>query len=480
MGAVGTQSPVVGAASQLKTTQAKRPFTKDFKSLFAMLMINLFSLRPDLQGKARYSFTSQEAIIRLQKLQFSRNASVPGSTSNTITTTTYSMSELFATQMWEWYAEARFVEQLTAGGYFTSAKSTWQLTRKGIRVLSRFVLSNGVNEEAVTELLQHERYMLPLVILERDDKTDKIFTDRTTTELIFRRFAGARPNTKDVSNKVSAASTDSNILAGIPVTVTPRSPPANSLYQFNGHACLDWILDNCMVTSEQEALAIANLFLRHGLISAEQEKEDFELGTLSGFSARTSAIYRITDRGLDSTIWELSPRQSMDTSRGTHSREAQSNSDKLLFILGDPALRLVFREFLDLRQCEENLTFYYEVKEVMETWASIKSAPEAQMETVIASVHSLYNAFLVDNAVSEVNLGSRLRKDLQASVCDLFQTPDEKATLLRATLDLFLAAQDSIFGLMASDCVPLFLQQQGNDRLYMDRSVQRGITLQAH
>ncbi|KAG8624746.1 hypothetical protein KVT40_007813 [Elsinoe batatas] len=257
-------------------------------------------------------------------------------------------------------------------------------------------------------------------------------------------------------------------------------PPANSLYQFNGHACLDWILDNCMVTSEQEALAIANLFLRHGLISAEQEKEDFELGTLSGFSARTSAMYRITDRGLDSTIWELSPRQSMDTSRSTHSREAQSNSDKLLFILEDPALRLVFREFLDLRQCEENLTFYYEVKEVMETWASIKSAPEAQMETVIAAVHSLYNAFLVDNAVSEVNLGSRLRKDLQASVCDLFQTPDEKATLLRATLDLFLAAQDSIFGLMASDCVPLFLQQQGNDRLYMDRSVQRGITLQAH
>ncbi|KAF4553346.1 Regulator of G protein signaling domain-containing protein 2 [Elsinoe fawcettii] len=462
MGGVGQQSPV------------------DFKSLFAMLMINLFSLRPELAGKARYSFTSQDAITRLQKLQFSRNASVPGATTNTITTTTYSMSEIFAVQMWDWYVEARFVEQLTAGGYFTSAKSTFQLTRKGIRVLSRFCLANGVNDDAVTELLNHERYMLPLVILERDEKTDKIFTDRTTTELVFRRFAGARPNTQDVSNKVSAASTDSNILAGIPVTVTARSPPANALYVFNGRNCIDWILDNCMVTSEQEAMAMANLFLRHGLIGAEQEQEEFELGTLSGFRARSSATYRITDRGLESTIWELSPRQSMDTTRSTHSREAQSNKDKLLFILGDPALRLVFREFLDLRQCEENLTFYYEVKEVMETWATIKTAPEAQMETVIAAIHSLYNAFLIDNALSEVNLGSRLRKDLQAAVCDLFQTSNEKALMLRDVLDLFLAAQAHIFGLMASDCVPLFLQQQGNDRLYMDRSVQRGITLQAH
>lgn len=388
MGGVGNQSPAISSASQLKTTHAKRPFTKDFKNLFAMLTINLFSLRTEVVGKARYSFTSQEAIIRLQKLQFSRNASVPGATTNTITTTTYSMSETLATQMWEWYAEARFVEQLTAGGYFTSAKSTWQLTRKGIRVLSRFCLSNGVNNETVTELLHHERYMLPLVILERDDKTDQLFTDRTTIELVFRRFAGARPNTKDVSNKVSAASTDSNILAGIPVTATARSPPANSLYTFNGRNCIDWVLDNCMITSEQEALAIANLFLRHGLIHDEQEKEDFELGTLSGFNAQSSATYTITDRGLDSTIWELSPRQSMDTSRSTHSREAQSNSDKLIFILEDPALRLVFREFLDLRQCEENLTFYYEVKEVMASWNAIKSLPEAQTETVVAAVHS--------------------------------------------------------------------------------------------
>jgi hypothetical protein len=121
---------------------------------------------------------------------------------------------------------------------------------------------------------------------------------------------------------------------------------------------------DCSTTIERrETCLIAELFLKYGLITMIQDDKSFP-DSNAVFQPSKYAIYCITERGQRVCGW-IARDKSRDNS-GTYDNRGMprdSNNARLTHILQDPALRLLFREFLRYSLCEENLSFYLDVSE---------------------------------------------------------------------------------------------------------------------
>ena len=226
---------------------------------------------------------------------------------------------------------------------------------------------------------------MQLVILERDGTTDKLSHDRKTIEVIFRRFAGQDgPNIK---TNITSSDSDSlsdyyNGLIGVKMAKERKILDRVVVNTFTGKAAADWLMDCCTTVDRREVYEIADLFVHHGLISAVVEDKAYAMqhSTAARFQPTKSGIYAMTDKGQQVAGW-LSRESSIssDDAAGESSKGGKpcksgkhpprdSNNSRLNFIVSDPALRLLFREFLRDTHCEENLSFYLEVRDFTRTY----------------------------------------------------------------------------------------------------------------
>lgn len=366
-------------------TSEDRPFTRDFEDLFSTLMVSL----PLSQHRVRFqkidhTFSSEEAINNLGSLKFSQSNRMPDPKDpsrivTTTTTTTFSMAKEMARSVCQRFMDARFVEQADSKiiATFPLKNAVWQLTPKGMHVLTRFCQRNGINQRHVLDLLDSPRNTMQLVILERDGGTDRLSHDRATIDVIFRRFAGQeRPNIK---NSTSASDNDSlsdyyNGLVGVKLAKERKILDRTVSNTFTGKAAVDWLMDCCTTVDKREVQEIAELFVNHGLIWAvvEDKVHAHQHVNASRFQPTRNAIYGLTDKGQRTAGWlpkEPSPdRENQQTSKATNGKRENkvsrdSNNNRLTVIVNDAALRLLFREYLRDTHCEENLTFYLEVKD---------------------------------------------------------------------------------------------------------------------
>jgi hypothetical protein len=149
-----------------------------------------------------------------------------------------------------------------------------------------------------------------------------------------------------------------------------------------------------------------------------------------------------------------------------------SNTTRMSQIIHDPAQRLVFREFLQETHCEENLTFYLEVRSFLLDYNSAKrSVPAPRLDLIretLASAYSklispvsclqteanlcsgLYNAFLAPGSPCELNIDHNLRNALASRMTRAVGEDTEMITSLDEVATLFDQAQTSVFKLMAS------------------------------
>jgi hypothetical protein len=385
-------------------TDEERPFTRDFEDLFSTLMVSLplSSHRIRFQ-KVEHTFTSEEAINNLGSLKFSQSNRMPDPKDptrivTTTTTTTFSMAKEMARSVCQRFMDARFCE--TADGKpipsFPLKNAVWQLTPKGMHVLTRFCQRNGINQRHVVDVLDSARNTMQLVILERDGTTDKLSHDRATMEVIFRRFAGQEgPNIK---TNISTSDSDSlsdyyNGLIGVKMAKERKILERTVTNTFTGKATVDWLMDCCTTVDRREVFEIAELFVQHGLIWAVVEDKVYmhqHPGT-ARFQPTKNSIYGLTKKGQRVAGWiprEESP--SGDENRGDSSAKGgngnsngrkegrnipkDSNNNRLMMIVNDPALRLLFREYLRDTHCEENLAFYLEVREFTRSYDSAERA----------------------------------------------------------------------------------------------------------
>lgn len=429
-----------------------------------------------------HTFTSEEAITNLGSLKFSQSNRMPDPKDpsrivTTTTTTTFSMAREMAKSVCQKFLEARFIESVDGKNDFSSKNAVWQLTPKGMHILQRFCNRNGINQRHVQLLLESPRNTMHLVLLERESEGDRIYRDQATIEVVFRRFVGQDgPNLKwSTANSDSDSVTDYQTgLVGVKMARERKVGDKTYWNTFTGKAAVDWLMDCCTMVDRRETIELAGLFVDYGLIHPVE-------GTVQPgkFSPLKTSIYYVTDKGQRVAGWIPTARSNVPNgTEHSHSRRTDggrdSNANRMTVIIRDPALRLLFREFLRDTHCEENLAFYLDVKEFLANYHTAKRAASTlRLDTIretLAAAYSkcpgrfglflyfsytdfgtgLYNAFLAPGSPCELNIDHSLRTALAARMTRA--VGDDEATI--ASLDevagLFDQAQTSVFKLMAS------------------------------
>ncbi|KAL8696567.1 MAG: hypothetical protein Q9224_002726 [Gallowayella concinna] len=469
----------------LRMTDEERPFTRDFEDLFSTLMVSLpLSAHRVRFQKVEHTFTSEEAINNLGSLKFSQSNRMPDPKDpsrivTTTTTTTFSMAKEMARSVCQRFMDARFIE--SADGKHISSfplkNAVWQLTPKGMHVLTRFCQRNGINQRHVLDVLDSGRNTMQLVILERDSTTDKLSHDRATIEVIFRRFTGQEgPNLK---SSVTSSDSDSlsdyyNGLIGVKMAKERKILDRVFNNTFTGKAAVDWLMDCCTTVDRREVYEIAELFVSHGLMESVLDDKVFvhQNPGASRFQPTKNAIYLLSEKGQRVAGWRHDDKDSDDgrtpnskSSSGKKDRGGprDSNNHRLQAIVNDAALRLLFREFLRDTHCEENLSFYLEVRDFTKSYdnaerAGLFNRPDAIREN-LAAAYGLYNAFLAPGSPCELNIDHNLRNSLAGRMTRAVGDDGTMFQGLQEVVALFREAQASVFRLMYSDSVPKFLKE---------------------
>ncbi|OAA32174.1 regulator of G protein signaling pathway [Moelleriella libera RCEF 2490] len=479
----GTDQKMHQTSSRLlRMTDDDRPFTRDFKDLFATLIVSLLPLSAHRVrlSKVEYTFLSEDAINNLGSLKFSQSNRMPDPKDpsrivTTTTTTTFSMAKDMARSICQRFVEARFIESAD-GKYqqnYSMKGSVWQLTAKGITVLDRFCSRNGIQQKQVAELANMNSAQL--VILERDQQNDKLLNDWGTIEVIFRRFAGTKG--RNVKASVTAADSDSlhdykDGLTGVKMAAERKVNGKTYRDTFTGKATTDWLMDCSTIVDRRETMEVASLFVDYNLMEPVVQDRAFmsQNPGYNLFQPTKHAIYQLTARGKELISGTSSRGRASESENGTGSQRngitRDSNTQRLEKILNDPALRLLFRENLRETHCEENLSFYKDVGEFVRSCRTAirqaQKAPNANsMDTIkeiMAQAYGIYNAFLAPGSPCELNIDHQLRNSLATRMTKAVGQDNTMIETLDEVTQLFEDAQNAVFKLMASDSVPKFLR----------------------
>ncbi|KZP13062.1 hypothetical protein FIBSPDRAFT_835524 [Athelia psychrophila] len=254
------------------------------------------------------------------------------------------------------------------------------------------------------------------------------------------------------------------------------------------------------------------------------------------FRCTAKAIYRVTDHGRTTAQWDENraqdqtadlPKSSADSSTTADSASTsttitngsapidakihrrismaeklnatyeegekvglrESNTDRLRYILEEPQLRSLFRDFLRANFCEENLSFWLDVKDFKRKFNITSSATalapssrgrgtpgqaamEKHHESLIHTAFVIYNKYLATSSQNELNIDHGLRNELAGYLNGVMTTltgrkftgtvnPEDahfNATQLQTMIRLYERIQVHVFRLMATDSVPKFIK----------------------
>ncbi|KAL0949805.1 hypothetical protein HGRIS_009841 [Hohenbuehelia grisea] len=324
-------------------------------------------------------------------------------------------------------------------------------------------------------------------------------------------------------------------------------PAVTHRHCFAAVTALEWLCDFTSVVGREEAAEMAAQFVRFGLITLVSDKrknnDSAIIFTVRGsapggnspisqhgeFRCTAKAIYKVTEEGCRLAHWDgseespnasssnlsMTERSSVDHDKesdpakkngdakihrrismaeklnanyeaGEHKHQKESNTDRLRFILEEPALRSLFREFLRGNFCEENLSFWLDVDDFKRKFNITSSAQavgpngrnrsspgqaamEKHHEMLINNAFDIYHTYLAPQSKCELNIDHGLRNELAKYLEDVVtsltgrafhgrvepaQANAFNATQLQTMIRLYERIQMHVFRLMATDSVP--------------------------
>jgi hypothetical protein len=435
-------------------------------------------------------------------------------------------------------------------------RGVYVLTPKGLHVLERFISKNGMSAEHLQTVFKTQPICIKLLHLERRSLDDEIIVTQGVINALFRRFVGRQANypTQTAVNPDPFQRYHERA-KGVPLMdVTERAQPLNGRPNplthkncFAAVTALEWLCDFTSVVGREEAAEMAAQFVRFGLIALVSDKrknnDSAIIFTVRGsapggnspvsqhgeFRCTAKAIYKITEEGRRAAMWDGSkPRESpnassanLSTSRSSvdedprankkesslHRRVSmaeklnlnteekkpkESNTDRLRFILEEPQLRNLFREFLRTNFCEENLSFWLDVEDFKRKFNITSSAQavnvvqrpsgrggpghaamEKHHESLIQTAFIIYHTYLAPSSQCELNIDHGLRNELAKYLDEVVSSITGKsftgrvepehasafnATQLQVMIKLYERIENHVFRLMASDSVPKFIK----------------------
>ncbi|OCH84828.1 regulator of G protein signaling superfamily [Obba rivulosa] len=482
----------------------------------------------------------------------------------TTTTTTFTMTRDTAKAICQYFMDASLIENAAdPRSNLFKERGVYTLTPKGLHVLDRFVTDNGIAADNLQQVFSSQPILPKMVHLERTAEDDEIIFSRGVVTALFRRFVGRRPNYppehEDADTYVRLAERVRGIWLGDYVDRAAGGGDNAAVHRccFNAVGALSWLCDFTAINSREEAAEVCAQFNRFGLIELVSDKRKnsdsavivsvtgTESGEKDGFPTPTGefcvsgkAIYRVTEEGRRVAKWDQpegargstttdgSGRTSEGFAGATQASKGakierrisrldkppsgadaekkatqqESNTHRLRYIIEEPQLRALFREFLSDHLCEENLAFYLDVSDFKRTFGKTSTAmaanapsgkekekdkdktgskqqPSSQTmseqhhEHLVQTALGVYNTYLAPSSSRELNIDYTLRNDVNAMRdmlikllgSDLRKTDKKQAhlvspTLLRNMIRLYERIQDHVFRLMATDSVPKFVK----------------------
>jgi hypothetical protein len=228
---------------------------------------------------------------------------------------------------------------------------------------------------------------------------------------------------------------------------------------FTGKSAFDWLMDCCTLVDKREVFELANFFISQGLIEPLGDDRTSSQQSSPRFTASKHTLYAVTPKGARAAGWVTSPNGSVNGEATAQQRvpagiSRDSNTNRMTVIVRDPALRLLFREYLRETHCEENLAFYVEVQAFLAEYERAKrsdASPKLDLiRETLASAYSLYNAFLAPGSPNELNIDHNLRNALASRMTRAVGEDEQMLQSLDEVAVLFDQAQSSVFKLMAS------------------------------
>ncbi|KAI9433297.1 regulator of G protein signaling [Lactarius indigo] len=550
----------------MKTTKRGRPFLKDTLDLFATLVVSLqLSTHKQFFRSFPNSFSTDEAAANLASLKFSQSnrgpdPREPSRVITTTTTTTFSMTRDMAKAMSQHFMDARLIENAAdPSSNLFKDRGVYVLTPKGLHVLERFISRNGINGDHLAHVFATQPICMKLLHLERRSVDDEIIVSQSVITALFRRFAAREPNYPSPSNQnLDPTAAYHERAKGIQLmdwlcdftSVVGREEAAEMAAQFVRFGLIT------LVSDKRKNNDSAIIFTVRGSAPGGNSP----VSQTGEFRCTAKAIYKITEEGVRTARWEttrggglrdspnsstanlssaerpslekdgsskpispsdakihrrISLAEKLNTSysgdAALDKRTKESNTERLQFIIDNPTLCHLFREFLRDNFCEENLAFWLEVQDFKRKFNITSSASSAAFqrpipergqqameqhhEALIQQAHAIYTMYLAKSSQAELNIDHGLRNELSAYLSEVMQgltgTPFQghieadqlssfNATQLHMMIRLYERIQTHVFRLMATDSVPKFtktprfiaLRNQNDDFDFLDSDVQ--------
>ncbi|KAK9246438.1 regulator of G protein signaling domain-containing protein [Lipomyces tetrasporus] len=253
---------------------------------------------------------------------------------------------------------------------------------------------------------------------------------------------------------------------------------------FSGIAGKLWLMDCTSIIFVAEAQMILTGFLKYGLITPADSRL---MAMGEKFVMEKNAYYCMSEKGKSLAGWPSSgsgrhhrngykfPTRNDSRSPHRHSSAivGDNKQSRLEYILGDPALRLLFREHLAENFCDENLTFYLESEKLLAQFHDLEKTQIPTLQKVnvcLSEAWVVYHAFLAPGSASEVNiddlLRQRVRERMTSEEVDTLSISGRQYAALIPTsvnklteiVKLLNEVRMQVFRLMASDSVPKFMR----------------------
>ena len=254
---------------------------------------------------------------------------------------------------------------------------------------------------------------------------------------------------------------------------------AKAIYRVTneGRTCAQWDEIESIGTPQSSTLHLPQR-------AAGNSRSDAELPTTDAVSVSTSA--NTTASGDLKIHRRISMAEKLNANYEAGEKTRESNTDRLRYILEEPQLRALFREFLRSNFCEENLSFWLDVKDfkrkfnitssataIIPTGRAARNTPgqaamERHHESLIHTAFVIYNKYLAPSSQNELNIDHGLRNELAGYLNEVMTSltgrefrghvdPGEahfNATQLQTMIRLYERIQTHVFRLMATDSVP--------------------------
>ncbi|WFD30164.1 AMSH/STAMBP protein ubiquitin specific-protease [Malassezia sp. CBS 17886] len=292
----------------MRTNHEGLPVCRDLHGLFTTVIISLSDRWPD--WRYELAFVMPAVAQRMQALQFVQIVrDSAGGLHNMLSLsqvkTAFLMREDTAARICDAFLDAGLLVRMPR-----SDGDVYAPTAKGLHLVDRFVVRNGIATSSVSNLLNKHDVCDKLLFLERDEQDDILLSD-SVIRIVFHRLVGLSPRRSEESS------------LGMALETTIATDAAGNAYEtarFEAADALAWIVSYSTCVSADEAAVLLAHMVRLGWLQAMRTvlpSQSSRVATvrvdasLSGGGGRASEgtfvdgdLYHITELGA-SVAWHV-------------------------------------------------------------------------------------------------------------------------------------------------------------------------------